>query len=57
MIKIWRRRKKRGFDAVKMKRDIRASISHETENMTFEQLKIYIQSKLNENKSKLIEQK
>ena len=49
-----KKNKKGGFDAVKMMCDIRDSISHETENMTFEQLKIYIQSKLNENKSKLI---
>lgn len=41
------------FDAVKMMRDIREKISSETQNMTFEELKAYINKKLSENKSKL----
>jgi hypothetical protein len=41
------------FDAVKMMRDIREKISSETQNMTFEELKAYINKQLSENKSKL----
>lgn len=41
------------FDAVKMMRDIREKISKETQNMTFEELKVYINKQLSENKSKL----
>lgn len=47
-------KKDKQFDAVKMMREIRDKISLETQNMTFEELKIYIQQRLTENKSKLI---
>ena len=35
-------KKEKQFDAVKMMREIRDKISSETENMTFEELKVYI---------------
>lgn len=44
------------FDAVKMMREIRNKINSETKDMTFEQLRKYIDSKL-ANKTKLIGQK
>jgi hypothetical protein len=37
-------KKEKSFDAVKMMRDIRDKISSETQNMTFEELKKYIDS-------------
>ena len=40
------------FDAVKMMREIRTKISAETQNMSFEELKKYIKTKLSENKVK-----
>jgi hypothetical protein len=49
-------KKDKEFDAVMMMRDIRNKISLETENMTFEQLKAYIKSKLAAHKSKLVGQ-
>jgi len=49
--------KPKKFDAVRMMREIRDKISVETQNMTFEQLKAYIQAKLTESNSKLIGQK
>jgi hypothetical protein len=45
---------KKNFDAVKMMREIRDKISLETQNMSFEQLKEYINAKLNQEKSTLI---
>ena len=42
------------FDAVIMMREIRDKISKETQNMTFEQLKEYIESKLAEKKQNLL---
>lgn len=50
-------KKEKSFDAVKMMREIRDKISQETQNMTFEQLKAYIKTKLTENNAKLIGQK
>lgn len=50
-------KKEKTFDAVKMMREIRDKISQETQNMTFEQLKAYIKTKLTENNAKLIGQK
>jgi len=44
------------FDAVKMMRDIRDKISSETQDMTFEELKVYIKQKLDDNKTKLVGQ-
>lgn len=44
------------FDAVKMMREIRTKISSETQNMTFEELKKYIQTKLSESKIKPVGQ-
>ena len=38
--------KEKEFDAVKMMRDIRDKIHSETKDMTFEQLRNYIDSKL-----------
>ncbi len=43
-----------GLDAVKMMRDIRDKISSETQNMTFEELKVYIKAKIKESKLKPI---
>ncbi len=37
---------KKSFDAVKMMREIRDKISQETQDMTFEELKKYIQSQI-----------
>ena len=45
-------KKEKTFDAVKMMRDIRDKVSSETENMTFTELKEYIQTKLKESKLK-----
>lgn len=49
--------KEKKFDAVKMMREIRDKISAETQNMTFEELTVYIDSKLIDSKVKLIGQK
>ncbi len=49
-------KKEKTFDAVIMMREIREKISQETQNMTFEQLKAYIQEKLTKNNSKLVGQ-
>ncbi|MEQ8336158.1 MAG: hypothetical protein RIA62_02355 [Cyclobacteriaceae bacterium] len=38
------------FDAVKMMREIRNKIDHETEGMTFEQLKNYYEKSAKENR-------
>jgi len=47
-------KKEKTFDAVKMMREIRDKISAETKNMTFEELKAYINKKLSESQNKLI---
>jgi len=47
-------KKEKQFDAVKMMREIRDKISSETQNMTYEELKEYINQKLSENNSKLV---
>lgn len=39
-------KKQKTFDAVKMMREIRDKISRETQDMTFEELKAYIEKKL-----------
>ena len=39
-------KKTKTFDAVKMMRDIRDKISSETANMTLEELKIYIETRM-----------
>lgn len=44
------------FDAVKMMREIRDKISAETQNMTFEELKKYIDSRIKESGIKPIGQ-
>ena len=49
-------KKEKSFDAVKMMRDIRDKIGSETQNMTFEELKAYIKTKLADNKTKLVGQ-
>jgi hypothetical protein len=49
-------KKEKQFDAVKMMRDIRNKISSETQNMTFDELKVYIEQKLDDNKTKLVGQ-
>ncbi len=46
-------KKQKTFDAVKMMREIRNQISEETQNMSFEQLKEYINKQLTESKLKL----
>lgn len=48
--------KQKTFDAVKMMREIRDKISAETYNMSFEEIKAYINKKLSESKTKLIGQ-
>jgi hypothetical protein len=45
------------LDAVKMMRDILEKISAETEGMSFEELKFYINKKLSENNATLIGEK
>jgi hypothetical protein len=47
-------KKEKTFDAVKMMRDIRDKVSSETQNMTFAELKEYIQTKIKESKLKPI---
>jgi len=47
-------KKEKQFDAVKMMRDIRDKISPEIQNMTLEELKVYIKQKLDDNKTKII---
>lgn len=47
-------KKEKAFDAVKMMREIRDQISAETENMTFVELKAYINKQLSESKTKLV---
>ena len=49
-------KKEKTFDAVKMMREIRNKISTETQNMTFDELKAYINRRLSENKTKLVGQ-
>jgi hypothetical protein len=46
--------KNKEFDAVKMMRQIRDNISIDTQNMTFEELKAYIKSKLNSNPNSIL---
>ena len=43
-------KKQKTFDAVKMMRDIRDKVSAETQNMTFTELKEYIQLKIADSK-------
>ncbi|WP_295650785.1 hypothetical protein [uncultured Mucilaginibacter sp.] len=45
-------KKEKTFDAVKMMRDIRDKISLETQDMTFSELKEYIQSQIKQGKAK-----
>jgi hypothetical protein len=47
-------KKEKKFDAVNMMREIRNKISSETQNMSFEELKKYVQTKLKESKMKPI---
>ena len=49
-------KKEKTFDAVKMMRNIRDKVSSETQNMTFAELKEYIQHKIKESKFKPIGQ-
>ena len=49
-------KKEKTFDAVKMMRDIRDKLSSETQNMTFAELKEYIQTKIKESKFKPVGQ-
>jgi hypothetical protein len=48
--------KKKTFDAVKMMRETRNKISVETQNMTFEQLKKYIETRIKNSGLKIIGQ-
>jgi hypothetical protein len=43
---IMKNKKEKSFDAVKMMREAREKISAETQNMTFEELKKYIDSRI-----------
>jgi len=47
-------KKEKTFDTVKMMRDIRDKVSAETQNMTFAELKAYIQTKIAESNLKPI---
>ena len=49
-------KKEKTFDAVKMMREIRDKISLETQDMTFIELKAYMQAKIQESKLQSIEQ-
>ncbi len=49
-------KKEKQFDAVRMMRDIRSKISAETQNMNFEELKKYIQTRIEENQPQTIKQ-
>ncbi len=49
-------KKQKTFDAVKMMRDIRDKISLETQGMTLEELKAYIEKKLKKDKTKIVGQ-
>ena len=44
--------KKKTFDAVKMMREARDKISSETQNMTFSELKNYIENQMKQSKLK-----
>jgi CO dehydrogenase/acetyl-CoA synthase beta subunit len=48
-------KKEKTFDAVKMMREIRDKISAETKNMTFEELRAYINKKLSASENKHVE--
>ena len=49
-------KKAKKFDAVKMMREIRDKINAETQNMSFEELKAFIDRKLSERKTTLVGQ-
>ena len=49
-------KKEKTYDAVKMMREIRDKITSETQNMTFAELKAYIQKQLAESKLKPVGQ-
>jgi hypothetical protein len=49
-------KKEKTFDAVKMMRNIREKISAETQNMTFVELKQYMDTKMKESKLKPVGQ-
>ena len=51
-----RKKKIKTFDAVKMMREIREKISAETQNMTFEELKKYIETRIKKSGLKAIGQ-
>ena len=44
------------FDAVKMMREIRDKVGAETQNMSFEELKIYLKNQITESKFKPVGQ-
>lgn len=49
--------KEKSFDAVKIQREIRDKIRAETENMTYEELKKYIEQQVSKNEIKPLGQK
>lgn len=49
-------KKEKSFDAVKMMREIRDKISIETQNMTFEEFKKYLETRIKESGLKPIGQ-
>lgn len=50
-------KKEKSFDAVKMMREIRDKISDETQNMTFEEFKKYVDSRIKASGLKPVGQK
>ena len=53
---IMNKKKEKSFDAVKMMREIRDKISQETINMTYEELKAYIEKRIKQSGLKPIGQ-
>lgn len=50
-------KKEKAFDAVRMMRQIRDKISEETKDMSFEELRAYIDQRLSESNSRLVGQR
>ena len=50
------KKKEKSFDSVKMMREIRDKISKETINMTYEELKVYIETRIKQSGFKPIGQ-
>ena len=50
-------KKEKAFDAVRMMRQIRDKISEETKDMSFEELRAYIDQRLSESNTRLVGQR